>query len=62
MSSLIVNCDCVGCKSHKICYKKINLESDAYFSRQVAMGSKGQELKKPYRVNYCLVCSGDVVP
>lgn len=54
----IVDCDCKGCKYHKICYKTINLVNDAYFSRQIAMGSTGQELKKPHRVNYCLNCSG----
>ena len=62
MDSVIIKCDCVGCKYHKICYKKINLKLDAYFSRLVSMGSKGKELKKPYRLHYCLICSKEIVP
>ena len=61
MNNGIVECNCKGCKNHVICYKKIDLENDAYFSRQIAMGSNGQELKKPYRVNYCLNCSGEQI-
>jgi len=51
--------DNLNCNS---CQKEINLESDAYFTRRVDWGSKGQELKKPYRLYYCLTCSGEVVP
>ena len=56
----VKKCDCQDCPSHKIC-KDIDLESDPFYTRRVDYGSRGNLLKKPYRLYYCMICAREHV-